>query len=81
MHRVAAKIERRGIDARTTRHPGYRISQTIRMRIEEIFGWAKTVGNFARTRLRGIAKTQHAAYLVGAAYNLMRIAKLVPLPP
>ena len=70
---------RSAIDARTTRHPGSRISQT--MRIEEIFSWAKTVGNFARTRLLGIARTQHAAYLVGTAYNLMRMAKLVPLPP
>ena len=51
------------------------------MRIEEIFSWAKTVGNFARTRLLGIARTQHAAYLVGTAYNLMRMAKLVPLSP
>jgi hypothetical protein len=51
------------------------------MRIEEIWGWAKTVGNFARTKLRGIQRTQHAAYLVGAAYNLLRMARLSPLPP
>src|SRR5262245_16420779 len=72
---------RSAIDRRTTRHPGYRISQTIRMRIEEIWGWAKTVGNFARTRLRGIQRTQHAAYLVGTAYNLLRMARLSPLTP
>ena len=50
--------EHRGsaIDARTTRHPGYAISQRIRKRVEEIFGWAKTVGGFRRTRYRGRAE-------------------------
>ncbi|MEO8798281.1 MAG: IS5 family transposase [Polyangiaceae bacterium] len=67
---------RSAIDARTTRHPGYSISQRIRKRVEEIFGWAKTVGSFRRTRVRGIARTQHEAYFVGAAYNLLRIANL-----
>jgi transposase len=77
---------RSAIDARTTRHGGYVISQRIRKRIEEVFGWAKTVGNFRRTRFRGRARTQLAAYFVGAAYNLLRIAKLLsgrqppPLP-
>ena len=45
-------------------------------RIEEIFGWVKTTANFRRTRWRGIAKTQLAAYMVGAAYNLLRMSKL-----
>lgn len=67
---------RSAIDARTTRHPGYSISQRIRKRVEEIFGWTKTVGNFRRTRLLGIARTQYAAYLVGAAYDLLRITNL-----
>ncbi len=66
------------IDARTTRHIGYQISQRIRKRVEEIFGWIKTVGNFRKTRLRGLACTQLASYMVGAAYNLVRIAKLLP---
>jgi hypothetical protein len=44
--------------------------------VEEIFGWIKTVANFARTCYRGCELTQLAAYLVGAAYNLMRIARL-----
>lgn len=66
------------IDSRTTRHPGYAISQRIRKRVEEIFGWAKTVGNFRKTRFRGRSRTQLAAYLVGAAYNLLRIARLAP---
>jgi transposase len=71
---------RSAIDARTTRHPGYAVSQRIRMRIEEIFGWMKTVGGFRRTRLRGRDRTQLAAHFVGAAYNLLRIAKLLADP-
>jgi len=68
------------IDARTTRHVGYGVSQRIRKRVEEIFGWSKTVGHFRRTRLRGRRRTQLAAYLVGTAYNLLRIARLLPQP-
>jgi IS5 family transposase len=64
------------INRRTVRHAGYEVSQRIRKRIEEIFGWAKTVGGFRRTRFRGKERTQMAAYLVGAAYNLMRMARL-----
>lgn len=67
---------RSAIDARTTQHPGYSASQRLRKRIEEIFGWMKTVGNFRKTRYKGQERTQHAAYLVGTAYNLLRIAKL-----
>jgi len=65
------------IDARTTRHAGYRISQRVRKRVEEIFGWVKTVANFRRTRFRGRARTQLGAYFVAAAYNLLRISKLL----
>jgi transposase len=68
------------IDERTTRHAGYAVSQRIRKRVEEIFGWAKTVGGFRRTRFKGIERTQLAAYVVGAAYNLMRMARLLPAP-
>jgi Transposase DDE domain len=64
------------IDGRTTRHVGYGISQTIRKRIEQIFGWIKSVGGLRRTRYRGRPRTQLAAYFVGAAYNLLRVAKL-----
>lgn len=67
---------RSAIDRRTTRHPGYGISQQIRKRIEQVFGWIKTVGGLRRTRFKGRARTQLAAYMVGAAYNLMRVAKL-----
>ena len=45
------------IDGRTTRHPGYAISQRIRKRVEEIFGWMKTVGGFRRTRYKGLDRT------------------------
>jgi transposase len=80
---VAQHLTRNGgsaIDARTTRHAGYQVSQWKRKLVEEIFGWAKTVGNFRRTRFKGQQLTQLAAYLVGAAYNLLRMSKLLPQP-
>jgi transposase len=67
---------RSAIDRRTTRHVGYAISQCIRKRVEEIFGWMKTVGGFRRTRYRGLERTQLAGYLVATAYNLVRMARL-----
>lgn len=76
-----ATIEARsapGLDGRTTRHQSYAISQRKRKRIEEIFGWMKTVGGLRKSRFVGIAKTQLAAYMVGAAYNLLRMARLQP---
>ncbi len=66
------------IDARTTRHEGYGTSQKIRRRIESIFGWMKTVGGFRRTRFRGVARTQLYAHVAAAAYNLLRMTKLLP---
>lgn len=68
---------RSAIDKRTTRHASYAVSQVIRKRVEEIFGWFKTVGGLRRTRFRGVARTQLTAYLVGAAYNLLRVTKLM----
>jgi transposase len=65
------------IDGRTTRHPGYEISQRIRKRVEEIFGWTKTVANFRRTRFKGRERTQLASYFIGAAYNLLRMGRLL----
>jgi len=74
---IAQSVHRRpATDARTTRHPGYRVSLRIRMQVEKIFGWLKTVGGLKRSRLRGIRKTQFLAYMAGAAFNLLRIAKL-----
>ncbi len=72
---------RSAIDGRTTRHAGYAISQVFRKRVEEIFGWLKTVANFRKTRFKGLERTQLASYLVGAAYNLMRMAKLLATAP
>src|SRR6202045_724817 len=68
------------LDARTTRQPGYAVCQWIRKRIEEAFGWMKTVGGLRKTRYRGRERVQMHAYLVGAAYNLLRIARLLPAP-
>ena len=65
------------IDGRTTRHPGYGVSQKIRKQIEEIFGWIKTVGGFRRTRYRGVERTGLAGYFVATAYNLVRMANLL----
>jgi Transposase DDE domain len=67
---------RSAIDGRTTRHPGYAISQRIRKRVEEIFGWMKTVGGVRRTRYRGLDRTGLAGYLVATAYNLVRLSRL-----
>ena len=67
---------RSAIDGRTTRHMGYATSQRKRKRVEEIFGWMKSVGGFRRTRFRGLKLTGLAGYLVAAAYNLVRIARL-----
>ena len=68
------------LDARTVRHRGYAVSQWIRKQVEETFGWMKTVGGLRRTRYRGRARVQMHAYLVAAAYNLVRIANLSPAP-
>src|ERR1700732_5271631 len=68
------------LDRRTARHVGYAVSQRVRKRVEEIFGWMKTVGGLPRTRYRGLDRTQLHAYLVAAAYNLLRIARLSPAP-
>jgi hypothetical protein len=67
---------RSALDERTTRHVGYAISQRIRMRIEQVFGWTRVYGGLRKTRLRGVERTQTAAYLVGTAYNLIRIVNL-----
>lgn len=68
-----------GLDKRTTGHAGYAISQKIRKRVEEIFGWFKTVGGLRKTRFRGVERTQECTFMVGAAYNLLRMSKLAPV--
>ena len=64
------------IDGRTTRHPGYLTSQTIRKRIEECFGWAKTIGGLRKSRFIGREKLDFQFVLTFAAYNLIRMRNL-----
>jgi transposase len=72
---------RSAIDRRTTRHPGYAASQRIRKRIEEAFGWMKTVAGLRKTKLRGLARVDWAFTFAAAAYNLMRAPKLIGAAP
>ena len=71
-----AQKQRSAIDRRTTRHDGYRFSQRARKRIEEVFGWVKTVGGGRKLRYRGIARNRLWAEMTIAGYNLVRPAKL-----
>lgn len=68
------------IDGRTTRHAGYGVSQRIRKRIEEAFGWMKIVGGQAKTRFRGLERVGFAFTFTAAAYNLIRLPKLLEAP-
>jgi hypothetical protein len=65
------------IDARTTRHGGYAISQRVRKRIEEAFGWIKTVARQEKTKFRGRGRVGWAFTFAAAAYNLVRLPKLI----
>ena len=66
------------IDARTTRHAGYAVSQVIRKRIEEANGWIKCVAEMEQTKHRGLARVGWMFLLKAAAYNLVRLPKLIP---
>jgi len=78
---IARNTNRRSaIDGRTTRHPGYAASLRIRKRIEEGFGWMKTVAGFRKTKYRGIEKVGWAFTLAAAAYILIRLPKLLAEP-
>ena len=79
-HIARNTTRRSAIDGRTTRHPGYSASQRIRKRIEEGFGWMKTIGGFRKTKYRGIEKVGWAFTLTAAAYNLIRLPKLMAEP-
>jgi transposase len=68
---------RSAIDGRTTRHAGYTISQQVRKRIEEGFGWTKTAAGFRKTRHRGLARVGWMFTLTATAYNLIRLPKLL----
>jgi transposase len=76
---VAQNTERRGgsgLDGRTTRHTGYQLSQIIRKRIEEHFGWGKTVGGIRQTLFRGIDRVDWHFKLTMSASNILRIARM-----
>jgi transposase len=82
-HQVTPHIARKPtsiIDARTTRHPGYAVSQRKRKRVEEIYGWLKTVAGLRKTRHRGIARVGWIFTFALAAYNLVRMRNLLPAP-
>ena len=75
---IAQNTSRRSaVDGRTTRHPGYAVSQRIRKRIEEGFGWMKTIAGLRKTKYRGLEKVGWAFTLAAAAYNLIWIPKLI----
>ena len=74
---VARKARFSAIDGRTTRHRSYGQSQRIRKRIEEAFGWIKTIAGLRKTRFIGRAKTALAFTFAAAAYNLVRLPKLI----
>jgi transposase len=80
---VAQNVRRPGgsaIDKRTTRHDGYRVSQVKRKRVEECFGWLKTVASLRKLRHRGIFKVAWVFTFAAAAYNLVRMRNLARLP-
>ena len=77
---VAQNLGRRGgsaIDSRTTRHEGYAISQKLRKRIEECFGWLKTIALLRKVRHRGTLKVDWIFAFACAAYNLVRMRNLM----
>jgi transposase len=75
---VARKVHS-AIDRRTTRHSGYAISQIKRKRVEEIFGWMKTIGGLRKTRHRGADRVGWVFTFAAAAYNLVRMRNLLPI--
>ncbi len=77
---VSQNIKRSGgsaIDGRTTRHEGYQVSQRKRKRIEEVFGWIKTVGTLRKTRHRGLETVRWVFTFTATAYNLVRMRNLL----
>jgi IS5 family transposase len=70
-------VRRSGVDGRTTRHPGYVVSQRVRKRIEEVFGWVKSSAGFRQTRHRGRQRVGWCFDLAATAYNLIRLPKLL----
>lgn len=68
------------LDARTTRHPGYAVSQRCRKRVEEVFGWLKTIGVLRQTRHRGLQRVGWMFTFATAVYNLVRLRTLAAAP-
>jgi IS5 family transposase len=77
---IAQKLRYSAIDGRTTQHPGYEVSQRKRKRVEEIFGWLKTIGMMRKTRHRGLPRVDWVFTFALAAYNLVRIRNLTAVP-
>jgi transposase len=75
-HVAAKRAGYSSLDDRTTRHPGYRLSQRARKRVEEIFGWMKTVGLMRKTRHRGVDRVGWMFTFTAAVYNLVRMKNL-----
>jgi transposase len=73
---IAQKAKSRTLDARTTRHVGYQLSQRARKRIEEVFGWMKSVGGMRKLRHRGGARVNWQFLFTAAAYNMVRLRHL-----
>jgi transposase len=71
-----AQKQHSAIDGRTTRHPGYALSQKVRKRVEEIFGWGKTVGGLRKLRHRGVKRVGVWVTLAATVFNLVRMAKI-----
>ena len=77
-HVAQNKANRRSaVDGRTARHAGYAVSQRIRKRVEESFGWLKTTGGLRKTRHRGTDRVGWTFTLTAAACNLVRLPKLL----
>jgi transposase len=80
---IAQNLARRGgsgLDGRTTRHAGYAMSQHARPRIEPAFGWLKTIAWIRKVKLRGLANVDWLFVFASAAFNLIRLPKLLPKP-
>jgi transposase len=78
--RLTGKPRKTSVDRRVTRHAGYAVSQRYRKRIEEVFGWIKRAAGLAKVKLRGRARVDTAFTLALAAYNLIRLPKLLAVP-
>jgi transposase len=74
---VAQKARSSAIDGRTTRHAGYAVSQRKRKLVEEVFGWGKTIAGIAKVKMRGLARVRFHFTFAMAAYNLIRMPRLL----